>query len=307
MTTAATKLEDVCGLSAFQAGPSELRVRVNPLVIAACIDAFARREERETRAIGTLMGYVSEGSVLDIADCYTVRHNDKHDTVSLDTDYHKKMVKQRTEVHPKEQVIGWFSCGKDIGFDAKTANLQKWYRSRESQFSSSPGLQQPCFLHVNPEAEPGKLGVHVYTSQQMPGTEYLMRFDELPLCKSTFQQEKNIMDMVMEARTTGTSKPINTLDAFSRNLDELMELFKKAKAYVQGVLSGQTEANPEVGRALSRALQSESLVDEGKFNDLCNGAMKDTLMVMYLSNLARTQIVLVEQIGRILQRANEQQ
>jgi len=30
------------------------------------------KEERESRVIGTLMGYISEGNVLDVVDCFQV-------------------------------------------------------------------------------------------------------------------------------------------------------------------------------------------------------------------------------------------
>jgi len=95
------------------------------------------------------------------------------------------------------------------------------------------------------------------------------------------------------------------MDAFSRNLSDLKALFEKAKTYVDQVLEGKAAPNPEVGRALSRVLSADLLADPAKLDAVCTGATKDTLMVMYLSALARTQIGLAEKIGLILQSTTE--
>ncbi len=90
------------------------------------------------------------------------------------------------------------------------------------------------------------------------------------------------------------------MDAFTRQLDEMESLMKRAKQYVADVRAGTQKGNAGVGRALMRALTNESQVDAAKLEELVSGSVKDTLMVTYLSTMCRTQIVLAEKIQHIL-------
>jgi len=51
-----------------------------------------------TNLLGTLMGYKSEGNVVEVVDCFAVTHSDNSDTVLLDQDYHRRMVGLRKQV-----------------------------------------------------------------------------------------------------------------------------------------------------------------------------------------------------------------
>lgn len=52
-----------------------LKVRVHPVVILTILDANLRREDGQMNVIGTLLGTVSEGNVVDISDCFVDRHS----------------------------------------------------------------------------------------------------------------------------------------------------------------------------------------------------------------------------------------
>lgn len=62
-------------------GPSSISVRVNPTVLLNICDAFIRRNSRQSRVVGTLLGYFAEG-VLEVKNCFTVPHQHTPDSVS---------------------------------------------------------------------------------------------------------------------------------------------------------------------------------------------------------------------------------
>ena len=124
-----------------------LSARVNPLVPMNVLDSFMRRQDGEKRAIGALLGFVSEGGILDIVDSFTIVHSDRADGVALEIEYHKKMTQLRTSVHPKEQVIGWYSVGPRDEFSddhiTQTVTMQQFFASKESLFAGSAQLDTP--------------------------------------------------------------------------------------------------------------------------------------------------------------------
>ena len=105
-TSAVNNNKEVHDLKTFLTHNSTQTVRISPLVIMIIFDAYARRPQEEKRAIGTLMGYMSEGNVIDIVDAFAVVHQD-HDEkgVLMDQNYHRDMVALRQSAHPKEMVF----------------------------------------------------------------------------------------------------------------------------------------------------------------------------------------------------------
>eukprot|EP00913_Durusdinium_trenchii_P020930 g19666.t1 len=92
-----------------------LSCRVHPVTVLKILDAYVRRPAGATRTIGTLLGWISEGSAVDITDSFPVPHKDTTDEgVAIDQDYHKSMLELRQKVSPREVVVGWFSTGDEI-------------------------------------------------------------------------------------------------------------------------------------------------------------------------------------------------
>merc|ERR1712050_623712 len=109
---------------------------------------YVRRPEGAKRTIGTLLGWISEGSVLDITDSFPVVHKDTDDgAVLMDQDYHKQMLALRQKVSPRETVVGWFSTGDEI--NATSAVIHNFYLSKDSAFTATVVLPGPVHLLVD--------------------------------------------------------------------------------------------------------------------------------------------------------------
>ena len=132
-----------------------LTCRVHPLVPATIFDAYIRRQEGNTKCLGTLMGYV-EGNSLVISDAFVVLHkeNEGTGTLSLDKEYHKKLVAMKKKVCPTESVVGWFSTCDEL--EAGFVAVHAFYGTpSESKFVSSQLLPSPVFLTVDPSLSSG--------------------------------------------------------------------------------------------------------------------------------------------------------
>ncbi|XP_023218569.1 eukaryotic translation initiation factor 3 subunit F-like [Centruroides sculpturatus] len=93
---------------------------------------------------------------------------------------------------------------------------------------------------------------------------------------------------------------------FSPDLNQIVESVKKMRelleiviAYVDDVLAGRTVADNTIGRALMDMVQSIPQMDPEDFQEMLNSNMKDLLMVVYLSQLTRTQLSLHEKLSQL--------
>jgi len=58
-----------------------VRVQVHPVVLLSICDAYIRRNDKQERVIGTLLGSVADGLV-SVQRCYVVPHNESADQAS---------------------------------------------------------------------------------------------------------------------------------------------------------------------------------------------------------------------------------
>lgn len=63
-------------------GGAHVSVKVHPVVLLQICDAYIRRNEKQERVIGTLLGVASDGRI-QVNRCYVVPHNESADQVSL--------------------------------------------------------------------------------------------------------------------------------------------------------------------------------------------------------------------------------
>jgi hypothetical protein len=272
--------------------------RVHPSVVFTILDAFVRRPESATRAIGTLLGYVAEGNILQVTDAFTVVHQDNDNFgVLMDQEYHRQMVKLRQKVAPKEQVVGWFCTGSEV-VDSSVVIHNFYLKPSESGFQPSPILQSPIHMIVDTELVKKQLTIKAFLSKVTNVADTLVQFHEIPLKIEALASEKTGISMLLRAQESqGENGTISSMDAFRTALERMLELFQKCKTYTGNVLAGSVEGDATIGRELTSMLCSESFFNVEAFEDLIGNSMQDTLMTVYLSNLTRTQITLAEKIN----------
>lgn len=291
-----------------------LSCRVHPVTVLKILDAYVRRPAGATRTIGTLLGWISEGSAVDITDSFPVPHKDTTDEgVAIDQDYHKSMLELRQKVSPREVVVGWFSTGDEI--NATSAVIHAFYCKKESsQFNPTAVLPGPLHLLIDTSylAQPS-FGIKTFVNVRTAVAENLLQFHEVPLRVQTSTAEKSSISQLMHARranrealaTRDSAKDMASLDGLQGGLKELLGLSRRIQQYVRAVQSGKVQGHLAVGRGLTTALCSEPVIDVEAVENLCNASLQDALMVVYLSNLTRTQISIAEKISALFGLAPE--
>lgn len=278
-----------------------LTCRVHPVAIVRILNAFVRRQEGAHRVIGTLVGTVTEGSILDITGAFPVVHKDTDDGVLMDQEYHKNMLALHQKASPRELVVGWFSTGDEIV--ASSASIHNFYCTKESQFTPTSTLPGPIHLLVNTSLLQQSFSAKAFVNVKTNVAESLLQFREVPLQLQASAAEQSGISQLMQARRStreaaesGKLTDIATIDGFASGLKELLALFRRIQEYVRAVQSGSVDGDLAVGRGLTAQLCSEPIVDVEAVASVCNSTLQDALMVVYLSNLTRSQINIAEKV-----------
>ena len=115
--------------------------------------------------------------------------------------------------------------------------------------------------------------------------------------KSDFTGLESLMACKQEDATIST--PISETSNLRVAFRALLSRLDAVTRYVDDVLSGHTEANSKIGRYLSETMAQISLLDEEEFQKIYNNSLQDHLMAMYLSNLTKTQLSLVQKLQTV--------
>ena len=156
-----------------------LTYKVHPLAVASILDAYVRRQEGSEMALGTLMGYI-DGNCLVISDAFTVLHKENESTgaLSIDKEYHKKMVMLKKKVVPTENVVGWFTTNGEI--EPVFVGVHSFYSTpSESKFAPTQLLPSPVLLTLDPTLSEGDLNIRVSLMQPTVGADSLIQFHQL--------------------------------------------------------------------------------------------------------------------------------
>jgi len=251
-----------------------LSCRVHPLAIASILDAFIRRPEGAEMSLGTLMGYI-DGTRLVISDAFTVLHkeNDVTGTLSLDKEYHKKMVALKKKVVPTESVIGWFSTSGDI--EPSFVAVHSFYGTpSESKFVPSQLLPSPVLLTIDPILSEGDLNIRVSIMQPTVGADSLIQFHQLSL-----ESDMNSVTAAVLNKIQSDSELLSN-QVSSDVSEDLSLLMNQVDA----------EKNGELASKVSMLIQT-----------LNNSASKiDRKIVDEIRALAKTHQALVEKVSGLL-------
>eukprot|EP00923_Selenidium_pygospionis_P026359 GHVN01047012.1.p1 GENE.GHVN01047012.1~~GHVN01047012.1.p1 ORF type:complete len:328 (+),score=52.15 GHVN01047012.1:25-984(+) len=289
-----------------------VRVRVHPVVMLTVFDGLSRRSADGEIIIGTLLGTMTEGNVVDVSDCFIDRHKFGQDgTFQIIRDHHESMYDLKHKVNVKEQVIGWFCTGSHMTGLAWAVN--KWFRvaPNTSRFVPQPPLTDPVLLLVDTEVKPISQMMRVFIQLQTKTlNEDMAIFYQIPVELVTTEAERSGIAMatklrkpIVDAVGYGRAPPDATFpdtstapDGFESALQRLLDLLIKCKEYVDDAVSGVGPADPAIGRSLAKAICAEAMMDGDSFTSVCQSASQDQIMAAYLTSLAKLQLVISEKL-----------
>lgn len=268
-----------------------IRVNVHPVVLFQIADAYERRNMDNHRVIGTLVGSIDKQSV-EVTNCFCVPHKEYEERVEVDLQYAQDMFELNKRVAPSEQLIGWFATGNEI--TSHSALIHDYY-ARETK--------DPIHLTVDATLNSGKMGLkaYVFVPIGVPGATTGSMFTPIPVDVTASDPEVTGLDLLNKTKWSKKREvePIPDLMRISEGTTKLEMMLDAVIQYVEGVLSGRESPNNSVGRKLLDLVNSVPKMTPEEFEKMVNSNMKDLLMVIYLTQLTKTQLQLHEKLTAV--------
>jgi len=261
-----------------------IQVRVHPVVLFQIADAYERRSIDNHRVIGTLVGSVDKQCV-EVTKCFCVPHKEYEDRVEVELQYAQDMYELNKKVSPGESLVGWFATGSDI--TSHSALIHDYY-ARETK--------DPIHLTVDTTLNSGKMGMkaYVFVPIGVPGATTGSMFTPVPVDVPATEPEVTGLDLLQKTKFTKLRQvdPIPDLARISEGTAKLEIMLDAVIAYVEGVMDGSQTPDNAVGRKLLDLVHSVPKMTPDEFEKMTNSNMKDLLMVIYLTQLTKTQLQL---------------
>ena len=267
-----------------------LSVQIHPVALFAMVDCHERRPEAAKRVIGTLMGVKDKG-VVEVRAAYTVPHNETEDEVAIDMMFDKDMMKLHQRVNPLEVVLGWFLTSADITLH--TVLIHDYYSRLDPN---------AIFVTIDTGLTSGRLEVkaHVKSRLGLPGKTEGIIFTPVPSETVCFEPERvGVTQLIKYTSPEGKIPVLSRFGQIERAAEALDDMLAKVLDYIESVTSGKTEGDSSVGRLLLETLSRIPQVEPAKYEAMVNSLMQDMLMIVYLSNLTKTQLTLGEKLSQI--------
>ncbi|KAJ1909560.1 hypothetical protein IWQ60_011107 [Tieghemiomyces parasiticus] len=275
---------------------------IRPLVFFAVLEHYLRRNENQDRVIGTLLGTPSDKGI-EITNCFPVPHYETEDQVEVDMEHHHNMLELHQRVNPNEVIVGWYATGNSL--NSYSALIQDYY-NREV------GVGNAVHLVLDTGLTGDSLGVRTFVSSPV-GTlskpENCM-FVPVPFTVKFNETDTNGLELVSSAKeeqpapaNQAAAAPhhlLGDMAGLEQALIKLQAMLARVAAYVHKVVDGDTPANGVVGRYLMDLLAATPKIEAASFEKMFNSHLQDLLMVVYLSDLTRTQLSVADRLQKLV-------
>jgi len=268
---------------------AQVSVKVHPVVIFNILDHFVRRTEGD-RVVGTLLGVNVEGTI-EIRNCFPVPHREI-DSVAVDMKFHKTMYDLHQKTAPKEVIVGWYATGLDINENSVIIH----------EFYSSTSATTAIHLLVDTALTNDTLGIRAYIGSNLSfGDKDLGAYFQ-PVSLEILSLDVDRVGFEVLSRTKNDSLATLTSDLVNLqgSVEKLLELITTVLNYVEKVRDGEIKGDSAIGRFLAKTIAVIPKWDPEQIDRLFNANMQDLLMVVYLANLTRTQILVAEKLQKTL-------
>mmetsp|Transcript_42518 Transcript_42518/g.51632 ORF Transcript_42518/g.51632 Transcript_42518/m.51632 type:complete len:286 (-) Transcript_42518:298-1155(-) len=258
--------------------------RVHPVVLFNICDSYIRRNEGQERVIGTLLGSIGENGI-EVKNSYAVPHNESQGQVAVDIEFHRTMFELHHRVNPKEVIVGWYSTGDGVG--SIDALIQDFY---------GRDCANPLHLTVDTQMVDETLSIKAYLSNTVTlGDKPLATaFHQIQVDTRMAEADRIGVQMLKERNTETLPSDIDGLQV---SVKRLQGMLGEVTEYVDAVLEEKAPANKTIGRYLMDTLAAVPRLGEEQFVKLFNDSVQDVLLVMYLANMTKTQLMLADKLS----------
>jgi len=268
-----------------------LKVRVHPVVLLQIADSYERRSQENHRVIGTLVGSVDKQSV-EVTNCFCIPHKEYEERVEADIVYAQDMYELNRKVAPHETLVGWFATGNEI--TSHSALIHDYY-ARETQ--------DPIHLTLDTTVVSGRVTMkaYVFAPLGVPGATSGSMFTPVQVELVAAEPEIAGLDLLYKTKYSKvrTVEPMPELSKVSEAAGKMQVMLDAVIQYVEAVMDGTQEPDNSVGRALNSLILSVPKMDVDQFEVMLNSNLKNLLMVIFLSQMTKTQLQLNEKLSMV--------
>merc|ERR1712154_622479 len=202
---------------------------------------------------------------VEVTNCFCIPHKEYEERVEADIVYAQEMFELNKKVAPHEALVGWFATGSEI--TSHSALIHDYY-ARETK--------DPIHLTLDTTLSSGRLTMkaYVFVPLGVPGATTGSMFTPVKVELMASEPEIAGLDLLQKTK------------------------YSKVRS-VEPVLAGREEPDSSVGRALNDLVQSVPKMDPDQFEMMLNSNLRDLLMVVYLSQLTKTQLQLNEKLSMV--------
>ena len=166
-----------------------------------------------------------------------------------------------------------------------------------------PDHQDPIHLTLDTTLNSGRVNMkaYVFVPIGVPGATSGSMFTPVKVEMIATGPEMAGLDLLQKTKHSKikTVETVPELAKIAEAADKIETMLETVIKYVKAVLVGEEEPDTSVGRALVDLIQSVPKMDPAKFEAMLNSNMRDLLMMVYLSNLTKTQLQLNEKLSMV--------
>jgi translation initiation factor 3 subunit F len=286
-------------------------VNLNPVVLFSVLDHYMRRVEGQKRVIGTLMGTVVDG-VVRVEYCFPVPHLEKDGEVAVGKDFNKDMLALQQKCLEELVVVGWYATATDDAYiNEQSCLIQEFYEGE---------CAAPVLLVVDTSLHGNSIGVKAFNSTplKLGGATLENTFEELKLTTTAVDAEALAVDTMLRGQLPGSGAEAEAegwtgsgaagggdglahlegkVDALERSMGRLLDMLERASGYVSQVVGGTATPDNAIARQIADTLAAVPRVRAEAFEKMFSNSLQDLLMVVYLSNLTRTQLAITDHLS----------
>jgi translation initiation factor 3 subunit F len=277
-------------------GRTTLTYKVHPVVVFSVLDHYKRRGAEHEFVVGALLGE-QIGATVYIRNAFpTIYSTDDDGNTVIDTSYRNKMYDLHRRVNRKETIVGWYSTRTTLDRDSTT--IHQSYQ----KFTSDAVL-----MTVDTMLENFKMGIQAFTAQtfSVADSSVLVRFEDAKIELAAYAAEKLGVDALLNGNAEddtfdAPATVLTDLENLENSLAHLLTAIEQVGEYVESVGAGEEKGDEEIGRAIVEALAIVPKIEMESFQRMFHNSVQDLLMIVYLSNLTRTQLALAQKIEGLL-------
>jgi translation initiation factor 3 subunit F len=213
------------------------------------------------------------------------------------------MLALHLRANPRETVVGWYATalpvdgGTDTKCIADTSSLIHEFYAGECD-------DDPIHLVIDTGLAVDALPIRAYKSIPVcvKGEPLANMFHEMRLSLKSSESERICVDRMI-ASSSGTDGAPASADegaALQLSMERLLVMLETCSGYVDEVVDGSISPDDEIGRDISETLSSVPRIRPEVFDRLFNDSLQDLLMVTYLSNITKTQLLIAEKLNETL-------